>query len=128
VSQHLGCNCRIRVAAFFPLPPRLMVGVHVHERAVKPNRAFVERDQCTDVKCIDLWNAERDRIALAFVKRRARATKKSLQIIAARYASFDLKFFRGASFRTSIKVAKKIRHPIAQLLHIGMLVGRAFVP
>ena len=89
-----------------------MIRVHVHERAVKPDRAFVERDQRADVKGVDLRNAERDRVALAFVERRARAAQKALQIIAARHARFDFEASAAArSLRTSMKVAKKFGTP-----------------
>src|SRR4030095_13678190 len=104
-----------------------MVGVYVYERAVKPNGAFVECDQRADVKCVDLWNAERDGIAFALVERRAGAAEKSLQVISARHAFLDLEFFRYAIPLHLDEGRKKIRHSITQLLDVRMLIGRALV-
>ena len=90
LRQHLRLqlqDCGRRFLAGFHA--RLMIGVDVHERAVKPDRAFIERDQRADVKRIHLRDADRDRFALAFVKRRARPAQESLQIIAAGHALLD---------------------------------------
>ena len=69
----------------------------------------------------------RDRFALVLVERRAGAAEKSLQIIAARHAFLDFESLRRAIFPHLDEGGEEIRHAIAQLLHVGVLVGRALV-
>src|SRR5207253_9838738 len=85
-------------------------------------------NQRSNIECIHPRNAERDRVAPALVERSARSAQKTLQIIAARNAWLDFKFSRRAIVSHLDKGHKKIRHAITQLLHVSMLIGRAFVP
>ncbi len=70
---------------------RLMIGIDVYQRPVEPNRAFVERDQCTDIERIRLWNVYRDRLPIFFIERRPCAAKKTVEVIAAGYSGLDFK-------------------------------------
>src|SRR5690349_16380427 len=60
----------------------LMIGIDVDKRAVKSNRAFVERDQRANAEGVRFWNTDRDRFAILFVKRCPRSAKKTMQIVA----------------------------------------------
>ena len=104
-----------------------MISVDVNERAIESNRAFVKRDQGADVERTCAGNAYRDRFASFFVKRGARSAQKSMQIIAAGYFGFDLERGTISIFRDFNECDKKIQDAVAQLLHVGVLIGRSLV-
>src|SRR5262249_14293923 len=106
---------------------RLMIGVDVDQRAVKANRAFVERDQRADAERVRLWNAHRDRFASFFVKRGPRPAEKSVQIISAGYAGLNIEGRAVAILRDFNEGDKKIQDAVAQLLNVRVLVSRALV-
>src|SRR6476659_5190259 len=89
--------------------------------------AFVERDQRSDVKSINLRNAERDRVAPVLVERGPGAAEEPLQVIAARHALFDFEATARAILSHLDERDEEIRNAIAQLLDVGVLIGRAFV-
>src|ERR1700730_18734127 len=104
-----------------------MIRVDVRERPIETDRPFVERDQCAHVKCVHLGNAHRHRFASTFVECRARSAEKSLQIIAAGNSLFYFEPSSTSIFTHLNEGDEKIQNTVAQLLHISVLIGRAFV-
>src|SRR4051812_26015557 len=100
-----------------------MISIDVHERPVKADGPFIQGDQRADRKRVDVRHGDGDRFAAALVKRAAASSQKPLQIIAARYARFDLKS-RGVSILSHFDESdKEIGDTVAQLLDIGVLIG-----
>src|SRR5437870_11662796 len=114
-----------------------MISVDVNERPVEADRALIERDQRSDVKCIRLRNAHRNRFTSFLIKRRARSAKKAVEIIAAGNSVFHLERGGclprrslgggGAIFRYFNKCDKEIQDAVAQLLYVSVLISRSFV-
>jgi len=96
---------------FSGLDSRLVVGIDVDERSVKPDGAFVEGDEGAELEGIELGDAERDGFAAVFVKGGASAAEKPLEVIAGRDARLDFERGRGAALRTSMNVTKKLLIP-----------------
>ena len=88
----------------------------------------IERDQCPDVKRVHFRNAHGDRFAPALIKRASCPAQKSLKVIPARNAILDFECRATSILAHFDESHEKVQHAIAQLLHVGVLIGRAFVP
>src|ERR1051326_5647547 len=118
--QNLGCGF---LSGFYS---RLMVSIDVDQRTIKTNRAFVERDQRTEVKLVDLRQADRDRFSSALVKGGTGASEEPVEIIAARNSRLDLERFSIGTrpvARHLDKCNKEIQNSVSKLLNVCMLIG-----
>src|SRR5690348_6013270 len=105
-----------------------MVGVNIDEGAVKSDRSLIERDQCANAEGVCLGNGNSDRFTILLVKSSAGPTKKSVKVIAAGNAGFDIKSRFVSVFCDFDECDKEIQHAITQLLNVSVLISRAFVP
>ena len=76
---------------------------------------------------IEIRDADGDRLAAFLVQRAACAAEEALEEIAGSDARFDFERGRGGIFANLDERDKKVIHAIAELLHIGVLIGRALV-
>src|SRR5205823_3943903 len=76
---------------------------------------------------VDFRNADSDRFASALIERGTCPAQKSVKIIATGHPILYFKRRAISIFTHLDEGNKKIQNAVAQLLHIGMLVGRAFV-
>ena len=116
-GEEYGCGL------FAGLHAGLMIGVDVDETGVEADGAFVESDQGAEVKGVDAWNRQGDRLAAIVIKGGARAAEKPLKVIARSDSGIDFRLRSEGGFPDLDKGGEEIVHAIAQLLHIGVLVG-----
>src|SRR5690606_15362819 len=106
----------------------LVVGVDANERSVETDGPFIEGDQQTDGLGRTLGHGNRDGVTVAFAKRIAGAEQKALEKIAAGDTGLHFKGLIGdAVLQYFDESDEEIIHAVAELLDVGVLVGRAFV-
>ena len=109
------------------LDARLVVGVDAEEVGVQADRSFEERDQHAHGTGVHLIDGDSNISSAAAGKGFAGAEKEGLEIVARGDARLH---FKGAAFavlQDFDEDGEKVIHTIAKLLHVGVLIGRAFV-
>ena len=99
-----------------------MIRIDIHKRRIKANSAHKQGDQNADRPGVDPPHGNRDRFAIVVVKRGAGSEQEAGEVIARRHAGFH---FDGHAprFQNAHKRHEEVVHSVAQLLHVGMLVG-----
>ena len=80
-----------------------------------------------ELRAADLGDAEGDRLAILLRQGLPGAPQEALEVITAVKARFDLKSSGITRFTHFNKGGEEIVHSIAELLHVGVLVGGALV-
>ena len=105
-----------------------MVGVDADKRRVKASRPVEQCNYRTDRFCRHVGQRERNRLPALRAQSLARAEHERAQIVAACYAAgLDFNRVALARFQHFNKRHKKVVYAVAQLLDVGVLVGRALV-
>ena len=107
--------------------PRLVIRIHVHQRGVETHRPLEQCDQQPKLERRHLGDGNGERLAPGLVQCPARAAEKALQVIRGGGAGLDLDAVTVAALPHFDERDKEIVHAIAELLDVGVLVGRALV-
>ena len=110
------------------LDPRLVIGVHVHERSVEADHALVEGDQHPHRARGDLRKRQGDGPTVLLTQGVAGPQIETLEVVAARDAGLHVEGLPVAVLHDIDEGDEEVLHALPQLLDVGVLVGRALVP
>ena len=104
-----------------------MIGIDIDEAGIKAHGPLEGGDQESQGEGVHVRDAKRDAFALVLKEGPAGAAQKPLQIVATGHPGFDFERRAALGLTDFDERGEEIIHAIAELLHVGMLVGRPLV-
>ena len=104
-----------------------MIRIDSGERGVEPDGPLEESDQSADRSRPGIGDGDRDRLPSVLEQRAARPEEESGEEVARRDPRLDLDRRSPAFLQDRDEGREEVVHSLAELLHVRVLVGRAFV-